>query len=178
MKLTVGFLLILACVSTSALAAADDFTLCDGKYALCTTAKCTPVPGQEDTVSCACKVENGYSVGKQACQDAKANGDQVKSRYYPVKYHAICSNSRPWAWCLDKPCTVDKNDPAQATCACTAVKEQGNYVIVTKSYNESTCTTGIVSSATVQQSAEITGFLKTQEKLKPFPIKIVGSEKK
>lgn len=178
MRVTIATLLLISCIPVSALAASGDFTLCDGRYALCTTAKCTPVPGQPDTVSCACDVKNGYSVGKQACQDAKASGDLVKSRYFPVKYHAICSNNRPWAWCLDKPCTVDKNDPAKATCACTTVKDQGDYVIVTKTYSQSTCTTGIVSSATVEQSAEITDFLKTQQKLQPFPIKIVGSENK
>jgi len=178
MKIPIAILILIACVPVSAMAASPDFTLCDGKYALCTTAKCTPVPGQEDTVSCACEVKDGYSVGKQACQDAKASADQVKSRYYPVKYHAICSNSRPWAWCLDKACTVDKNHPTKATCACTSVKDQGDYVIVTKSYNESTCTTGILSSATVEQSAEITDFLRTRQRLKPFPVKIVGSEKK
>jgi uncharacterized protein (DUF433 family) len=33
---------------------------------------------------------------------------------------AVCANSRPWAWCLDMPCTVDV-DPSKATCLCKQV---------------------------------------------------------
>jgi hypothetical protein len=82
-----------------------------------------------------------------------------------VKYYAVCSNDRAWAWCLDKPCTVDKDNPSKASCACTLVKDQGPYVVVTDKYNDSTCTTDIWSSATVQAITQITDFLKTQDKL-------------
>jgi len=155
--------------------AADDFTVCKGTFALCTTAKCAPFPGQEGIVSCECDVRTGYSAGHQSCRDAEAtNPGQLMSRYYPVKYHVICSNSRPWASCLDKPCTVEKGNPSRASCACSLMKDQGDYVIVTETYADSTCTTGIISSATVKDSAQITDFLKTQGNLKPFPIKIVN----
>jgi hypothetical protein len=36
-----------------------------------------------------------------------------------------------------------------------------------------TCTTGIISSATVKGITEITDFLKTTSELKPFPIKVL-----
>ena len=169
-----------AAVSWCAVAAAasDDFTLCKSRYALCTTAKCTPIPGKEGEVSCACDVKTGYSAGLQACQNAEQTASgELKSRYYPVKYYAVCSNSRPWAWCLDKPCTVDKDNPSKASCACSLEKDQGDYVIVTDSYNDSTCTTDIWSSATVQQITQVTDFLKSRDQLKPFPIKIVNSQK-
>jgi hypothetical protein len=48
-----------------------DFTLCKSTYALCTTAPCTPVAGQKDTVSCACDVKSGYSAGTEPCQGLK-----------------------------------------------------------------------------------------------------------
>ena len=91
------------------LVAADSFVVCQSTYALCTTAKCIPVPGKTDTVSCACDVKSGYSAGQEACQSAKqtSEGEQVRSRYFPVKSHMVCSNNRPWAWCLDKVCLVD-----------------------------------------------------------------------
>jgi hypothetical protein len=148
-------LLILAALITIPLnrgTAADqpDFKLCESTYALCTTAPCTPVAGTKDTVSCTCDVRTGYSAGQEACQDVvgTSEGKQVRSRYSPVKSYAVCTNDRDWAWCLDKPCVVDKSNPAKAACACTSMKNKGPYVIVTDTFTPTTCTTGIISSAT------------------------------
>lgn len=152
------------------------FKVCESTYALCTAAPCTPVAGKEDTVSCACEVKTGYSAGQEPCQGVKETieGKQISSRYYPVKSYAICDNDRPWAWCLDKPCIVDKDDPTKASCACTTVKDQGPYVIVTDTYTDTTCTTGLISSATVTQDHQVTNFLKTNKDLKPFEIKVLN----
>lgn len=179
MKNTILVVLLFAVgCCAEALWAADGFVLCKSTYALCTTAKCTPIPGKKDTVSCACDVKTGYSAGQKACQEPKetAEGTQVHSRYYPVKAYAVCSNSRPWGWCLDKPCTIDKNDPSKASCACTLVKNQGPYVVVTDTYNKSTCTTDVWSSATVTQIDQVTDFLKEQDQLKPFPIDVINKK--
>jgi hypothetical protein len=177
-KTALTCLLTVVCLCAGTLLGAESFTVCKGRYALCTTATCTAIPGQADTVSCACEVKTGYSAGKEACHEVKKTPPgQLMSRYFPIKYHAICSNDRPWANCLDKPCTVDKNNPSKTTCACSLVRDQGNYVIVTDTYNDSICTTGVRSSATVQQAAQITDFLKTTDQIKPFPIKIVNSPK-
>lgn len=51
--------------------ASDDFILCKSKYALCTTAKCIPVPGKNGEVSCACDVETRlfrWSAGVPGCK--------------------------------------------------------------------------------------------------------------
>jgi hypothetical protein len=69
------------------------------------------------------------------------DGQQIHSRPYPVKSFAICKNDRPWAWCLDKPCIIDKNNPEAAACTCDVVKNLGAYVIVTSNYAPTTCTT-------------------------------------
>ncbi|NNM60495.1 MAG: hypothetical protein HKM04_11885 [Legionellales bacterium] len=55
-------ILALLSVSISAIAATPTFTACKSKYALCTTAVCTPIPGKKDSVSCQCDVKNGYSI--------------------------------------------------------------------------------------------------------------------
>jgi hypothetical protein len=178
-KATLVCLLVGVCFCALASLAADDFVVCQSTYALCTGAKCAPVPGKKDTVSCSCDVKSGYSVGQQPCQEVKQTGEgqQIKSRYFPIKSYQACSNSRPWAWCLDKECVVDKKDPSKAECACTLVKDQGTWVIVTDTYHKSACTTGIVSSATVTQDHEITDFLKDNDLLKPFPVTVLNGEK-
>lgn len=156
----------------------SDFTVCEGIYALCTTAQCHPIAGQEDTVSCDCTVKTGYSLGLEPCKGevATAEGKQIVSRYYPIKSYASCSNDRPWANCLDSPCIVDDSDSSKAACACQVVKDQGPYVIVTETYDASTCTSGIWSSATVTDASEATDFLKTNDKLKPFDVKVLNPE--
>ncbi len=125
-------------------------------------------------------MRTGYSAGQDNCEAAKdtQEGKQVQSRYFPVKSLSICSNDRPWANCLGKPCTVDKNDPTKAKCACTTVKDQGPYVIVGDKYTPTTCTTGIISSATVVDNKGITKFLKSTGKLKPFAINVLNPRKR
>jgi hypothetical protein len=153
------------------------FTLCKSTYALCTTAACTPVAGQKGNLRCPCSVHTGYSAGTKACQPVAHTtaGDAIFSRYYPVKAYAACSNSRPWAWCLDAPCVIDKNDPSKATCTCTATTNQNPYVIVTNAYTKSTCSTGIISSATVSGIQQITKFIKSQNLLPRFSTKVLNS---
>jgi hypothetical protein len=156
---------------------AQNFNVCKSTFALCTIAPCEPIPGRDKEVACHCTVNRGYSAGQEACQDVKSTpeGLQIRSRYYPVHSYAVCSNDRPWAWCLDKPCLIDKNNPEAALCTCDAVKNLGDYVIVTSNYTRTTCTTGVISSATVQQLTQITDYLKTKSKvLDPFPIQVLN----
>lgn len=160
--------------------AKEDFIVCESTYALCTAATCQPEDGSSDTVSCACPVKTGYSAGSTDCTKKVETdkGTQISSRYYPVKQFAVCENDRPWAWCLDVPCIIDKDDPTMSSCACSVVKDKGPYGIVVDKYTDKTCTTKLWSSATIDQGNEITDFLKTSSKLKPFPLKILNPKKK
>lgn len=157
-------------------AQAQDLKVCESTFALCTIASCDPIPGSDKEVSCHCTVNKSYSVGAAACSGVEETpqGQQIRSRYYPVKSYAVCSNDRPWAWCLDKPCIIDKNNPEAAACKCDAVKNLGAYVIVTSNYTPTTCTTGIISSATVPQIDQATEALKTTKVLPPFPIQVLN----
>ena len=127
----------------------SDYIVCESTYALCTTASCTPIEEGEDTVFCDCEVKTGYSVGGTPCHDPvdSPEGKQIVSRYYPIKSYAVCTNDRPWAWCYDRPCIVDKNDPSKAVYACTIVQDEGPYVIVTETYSDSTCTTSTIAES-------------------------------
>ncbi|MGH6737119.1 MAG: hypothetical protein ACRECX_13745 [Methyloceanibacter sp.] len=175
---------ILACVAFGALLSGctgesqSDYTVCEGIYALCTTAQCQPIVGQDETVSCDCTVKTGYSLGLEPCKGEAdtAKGKQIISRYFPIKSYAICANDRPWANCLDSPCVVNESDPSKTACACPVVKDQGPYVMVTETYDASTCATGLWSSATVIDANKVTDFLKTNDKLKPFDVKVLNPE--
>jgi hypothetical protein len=48
--------------------------------------------------------------------------------------------------------------------------------MITESYNASTCTSGLYSSATVAAFKRTTGFLKTS-KLKPFELRVLNEAK-
>jgi hypothetical protein len=158
-----------------AAAQAQGFEVCDSTFALCTTAPCDSIPRHSKEVACHCTVNHGYSAGQQPCQGVKDTpaGQQIRSRYYPVHSYAICSNARPWAWCLDKPCIIDKNNPEAATCTCDTVENLGDYVIVTTKDTPATCRTGIISSATVHQITQITDYLNKAKVLPPFPIEVL-----
>lgn len=156
------------------------FTLCSGTYALCTQARCKPISGDAtgQQLSCGCRTEVGYSAGTKSCaevpQAAPAPGLKIPSRYAPVSSMAVCANSRPWAWCLDMPCTIDA-DTKHAACTCTqTTSPRQAYVVVVDSYDASTCTSDIWSSATVEDVLQITGFLQGSKDLPPSPITIIG----
>src|SRR5271170_2619096 len=127
---------------------APAFQVCQGTYALCTFAQCGKEEkhkGEKPTVACACNVKHDYSVGTE-CEGPKKDpvGQTiVRSRYHPIDGYARCSNNKPWAMCLDSPCVIDKNDATKASCTCSVLQGKGDYVVT------SSCTTGIISSATV-----------------------------
>ena len=157
-------------------AQAQDLKVCESTFALCTVAWCDPIPGNDKQVNCHCTVNKSYSAGAQDCTGIveTPQGQQIRSRYFPVKSYAACSNNRPWAWCLDKPCLIDKNNPSAASCACDVVKDLGTYVIVTSEYTPATCTSGVISSATIQQIDQATESLKKAKVLEPFPIQVLN----
>ncbi|MGE5259300.1 MAG: hypothetical protein ACM3MH_00320 [Actinomycetota bacterium] len=151
------------------------FEVCDSTYALCTSARCTPISGEMNTVFCKCDVKTGLSIGKTSCHSKveSPEGTQIISRYYPLKTYAVCTNERRWASCFDMPCIIDKKDPSKTTCSCQLVSGEGPWLMITDSYNASICTTGLYSSASVEESKRTTDFLKTS-KLKPFEVKVLS----
>jgi len=155
------------------------FRVCNATFALCTIAMCDPIPGNPGQVTCHCTVNEGYSVGsgQVACEDLQKQRPKLSSRYYPTKVVAKCSEDRPWAFCLDSPCQIDENNPRAASCQCTLENTKKTsdpvvpWVVVTSAYSPATCTTGIVSSATVKDVETVTEFLKSNTFLRPFRIR-------
>lgn len=67
------------------------------------------------------------------------------------------------------------NNPGAAHCACDIVKDLGAYIVVTSNYTPQTCTTGVISSATVQQIDQATQSLKDAKLPSlPFPITVLN----
>lgn len=155
------------------------FKVCTSTYALCTTARCSPVPGNADAVACHCDVRTGYSLGAQGCEDppARVAGAPVRSRYFPVASFVSCVNDRPWAFCLDSPCVIDAKGTT-ATCTCSLKRGKDPYVIVTDRYTKATCNSGVISSATVGDVLAATEFLKTNAHLAPRDFKVLNVERK
>jgi hypothetical protein len=166
--------------SSDAAANPGGFVVCKSTYALCTGAPCIEIPGDDQAVSCACIIQTGYSVATTKCQPPTVtpHGLQVISRYYPIRSYAPCSNSRPWANCLDSPCVVDPGNSLYANCACSIDQNQGDYLSVNaeEQYNSDSCTTGLLSSATVNNANALTKFLKHNPKLRSFRIKVVNPQ--
>ncbi len=172
--------------TTPASSANAPFTVCNGAFALCTTAKCERRgDGPGLTVSCLCDVMQDYSVGKKSCAEVPptppAPGQPIASRYYPIKSMAVCTNRGLWAMCLDSPCTVDVNDPLKARCDCQLDVSLQNHVVVAATPDDAMCESALWSSASLEDVIQVTGFLYSQSSpLKPFAINIVrvGPSKK
>lgn len=120
---------IMVAASAPAGAATPDIkrpaVFCLGEYALCIRALCNPNPSSNDTVSCACVVENGWSMGPGSCEDRRnaARNGTPTSTYSNLfnnvdKTLTCASPDTKWAWCYGAPCTVDPNNPKAAICTC------------------------------------------------------------
>lgn len=76
--------------------AQTDFKVCESTYALCTSAPCTTVSAKDGTVSCACEVEDRLFRRAGALPgEGDQRGQELRSRYFPLKNVAVCTNDRP-----------------------------------------------------------------------------------
>jgi hypothetical protein len=147
------------------------FQVCQGLFALCTTAPCKTSTTNPDKLECDCTVNPGYSAGSQVYNPPSrvVPGSTLSSRYFPITNYQVCTatpdDKNPWAWCLDATCTVSSN-PAFATCSCSRVtgstyrgQPTTPWIVVTTQYNASNCTTPIWSSATIDEMQAATAAM-------------------
>jgi len=131
--------------------------VCEGLYALCTSAPCIPDPTDpEKKAVCSCEVADGKSFGMKTCPERKASTDangvtKVTSTFSfaqaPTKPVLVCPSGKPWTDCLDSPCIVDPRDPLHAVCTC-GIERSGAFVTLGGDCNTITCDTGYWSGAT------------------------------
>ena len=141
-------LLVTMCAAVTADAASRDVgglagklksaaTFCNGTYALCIKASCTPIATRtgHDSALCSCDVVDGWSMGPASCT---AREPVARGRYtylmstYSNMFNATnktlsCSSTdTEWAWCYGAPCVIDPKDPKKASCTCPVKQSAAN----------------------------------------------------
>ncbi|HEV7516653.1 MAG TPA: hypothetical protein VGR07_10170 [Thermoanaerobaculia bacterium] len=155
--------------------------VCEGRYALCIAAACTPIPSwnaqtgkmQTTRALCECVVANGPSLGDLPCAARAPQGD---GRFLVSTYSfgetathptMTCVTGTPWASCYDQPCVVDPKDSSKAQCTCP-VRTTGEYQTLGGSCDKSKCGT-LWSAATPEAMQEAGKLLAGGEGLKAVP---------
>ena len=109
-------------------------TFCQGTYALCIEAACSPIPTRNsfgklatDHALCACDVISGWSMGPTPCAERAERVQGTKtfltsafSNLYSARSRVLScpSLSQEWAYCYGAPCAVDPSDPKKTLCSC------------------------------------------------------------
>jgi hypothetical protein len=93
---------------------------CDGTYALCIKALCSPDESARNRVRCVCDVVQGWNMGPESCEARRKHLFSTYSNLYNDTHKTLACNdaNTRWAWCYGAPCTVDAKDPAKAICSC------------------------------------------------------------
>jgi len=130
-------LLLLGSSGGELLAADPEFTICEGSYALCSAAPCTPTPlADENGLSiaptdavCDCVFAQGANVAPGSCADREAEVDQGRlvSTYsfglMAIQPTMICDGGA-YTDCFGYPCIVDNDDPTRASCTCAIIDNE------------------------------------------------------
>jgi len=179
MKLFAVWFVVLGAISMHCGGAFADNVICDGPYALCTSAPCVPDPRDPQNKSiCECVVEMGKSFGNSTCEERKAKAlpdgtKTVVSTYsfeqVPVTQLMSCPSGKPWSNCLDYPCTVDPLDTKRAVCSCK-IERQGEWVTYGGSCVQGSCGLGYWSGATKDAYLGGSKYLAKELGLKEIPM--------
>ncbi|STY28271.1 Uncharacterised protein [Legionella wadsworthii] len=149
--------------------------ICDQDYALCTSARCIPVPGSSTYAICDCSVEKGKSAGYKSCTERKPVEDKYKVRslistfsfkQFATKRSMNCPHGLPWTNCVDMLCTVDPQNSKRALCKCTIERAQAFFTFG-GDCNTNTCSTGFWSGATKANGIILRNALMQEISSKP-----------
>jgi hypothetical protein len=69
--------------------------VCEGTFALCTTAKCSFGTSNDQNVDCVCTVNKGHSAGGKECKDPiqTDQGTKIYSRFFPIGSYQTCPDA-------------------------------------------------------------------------------------
>lgn len=157
----------------------EEGIICEGLYALCTSAPCIPDPeNRESKALCSCEVNKGINYGHTSCdQRTPAKDDYgittLISTYSfaqgPSRPILICPEGKPWTDCLDRPCTVNPMNPLSAMCKCDIIRDK-EFVTYGGECNTLSCDTGFWSGATVGSYIEASNQLSKKMGIGDFPV--------
>ncbi|MCY1059427.1 hypothetical protein [Nannocystis sp. SCPEA4] len=144
--------------------------LCEGTFALCTSAPCVPLPNSGQA-ACSCEVLRGKSMASVPCdQVAPTRGTSGTEMVYSMfslaqfaqgKEAMTCAKNTPWTWCLNKPCTVDPADPDRALCVCDIITSSTReWMTLGGRCDASTCQTAFWSGASLEDFEQGSEFMK------------------
>lgn len=160
--------------------------VCHHPYALCTSARCIPEPGNPDRAFCFCDVEEGWSMSTVPCSQLRPTIDRegIMTLWSTFSYRQYgegkrtmrCPGGTPWTWCLNKKCTVDPADPRRAVCLCDVMRTKDDWITFGGDCHPSTCTTAYWSGAGLKDFEEGNVFLKKQLHLDHSPVKWCPAE--
>ncbi len=163
-------------------------TLCEQTYALCTSAKCVPMPGDPSRAICTCTVEEGKSMATVPCEKLKPTVDENKIRtiystfnfkqYREGKKIMQCPGGTPWTDCLNKTCTVDPDNPTKAICTCDVIRSSEDWVTFGGGCETATCGKAYFSGAPVKASEEANAFMTKELGLPEVPVKLCRPKRK
>lgn len=99
-----------------------------GKYALCTTAKCLPIPNDSKHLNCYCDIKYGLAVGLNIGNNSyqpfnsstKEYMYSLYSGYNNADLDIVRCDKGTWGSCIDKLCVASKMNPQKAWCQCEA----------------------------------------------------------
>ena len=111
--------------------------VCDGPYALCSSAKCQAIDGDPHHVKCTCEGPlQGLNIANSTCQ-ARTNAltstfslwDPTATNLKPAKSSLACTgkNAGKWAFCLDAPCSVENGT---VSCRCQLRPASDYYTFI------------------------------------------------
>ena len=179
--LVIAMFLVVSVTANAAEQGKDDSNgvICDGLYALCTSAPCIPDPEDTDGKAiCRCEVNKGVNFGNSDCskREPKTSDHGIKtivSTYSfaqgPSRPVLTCPKGKPWTNCLDQPCTIDPMNPLMALCKCEIVRDSA-FVTYGGECNTLTCDTGYWSGATVGTYEQGSQRLLQMMGLKDIPV--------
>ena len=155
--------------------------LCNHPFALCTSARCVPQPGDPTKAICFCDVEEGKSLSTVPCDKLKPSTDDngirtVYSTFSLKQFQAgkkvlKCPKGTPWTWCLNKRCTVDPSNPKKAICVCDVVRNSGAWSTAGGDCKTDTCKTAYWSGASIKDFESGSAFLMKALGLDKSPVK-------
>ena len=135
-SLVVLMFLVVNCASAADTSGGQ--TICLGRYALCSHAKCEAIANDTKLVKCTCEGPlNGLNIANSTCQSrvqALTSTFSLKDLGVPdsppAKRSLACTgeNAHEWAFCLDAPCD-EKNGIVSCTCK---LKKKSDYYTFAK----------------------------------------------